>query len=97
MMRYRFYVFLFLLSTILFKAQFLDEYPKGQRFYEGGVVQFYKEINEYLVKNKVPECDAKEIYQPRIIVMQDKTVKLVKTLMLIIFLKTNVLMTSLWI
>lgn len=78
MMRYKLYIFLFLLNTILFKAQFLDEYPKGQRFYEGGVVQFYKEINEYLIKNKVPECDPKEIYQPRIIVMQDKTVKLVQ-------------------
>jgi hypothetical protein len=29
-------------------AQVLDEYPKNQEFYEGGMVNFYKEAHDYL-------------------------------------------------
>ncbi|REC46024.1 energy transducer TonB [Chryseobacterium sp. 5_R23647] len=60
MMRYRFYVFLFLLNTILFKAQILDEYPKNQDFYEGGMAQFYKDLNQVFIKNGLERCNNRE-------------------------------------
>lgn len=78
MMRYKFYVFLFLLSTLLFKAQILDEYPKKQDFYEGGLAGFYKEAHDYLVKSNAKECDKNQIYQPRIIVTKEKVIKLIQ-------------------
>lgn len=61
-----------------FNAQVLDEYPKNQDFYEGGNVQFYKEINKILVENKSEECNINEIYQPRIIVKKDATIQIIK-------------------
>ncbi|UKB83784.1 energy transducer TonB [Chryseobacterium sp. MEBOG06] len=60
------------------KAQVLDEYPRNQDFYEGGLVNFYKEAHEYIVNNKLKECDENEIYQPRILVTKEAGVKLVK-------------------
>lgn len=44
-----------------FNVQILDQYPRGQRFYEGAILQFYKESIEFLVKNKIEECNFKEI------------------------------------
>lgn len=78
MMRYKLYIFIFLLNTILFKAQLLDEYPENQDFYEGGLVGFYQEAHDYLVKSKAKECDKNEIYQPRIIVTKEKVIKLIQ-------------------
>lgn len=72
---------LFLLTVIFIsqiKAQVLDEYPKNQDFYEGGVINFYKEINEYLTKNNISECDSKQIYQPRIFVTKEAGVKIIQ-------------------
>lgn len=46
-----------LLFISQFNVQILDQYPRGQRFYEGAILQFYKESIEFLVKNKVEECD----------------------------------------
>ncbi|GAA4163681.1 hypothetical protein GCM10022217_33050 [Chryseobacterium ginsenosidimutans] len=60
------------------KAQVLDEYPKNQEFYEGGLINFYKEAHDYLINNNLKECDAKEIYQPRFLVTKDALIKLVK-------------------
>lgn len=74
------FILIFIISIKLLYSQneVLDEYPKNQEFYEGGAVSFYKEIHEYLENNKFSECDAKEIYQPRIIVTKDAFVKLVQ-------------------
>lgn len=77
-MKYKFYVFLFLSSTLFFKAQILDEYPKKQDFYEGGLAGFYKEAHDYLVKSNAKECDKNQIYQPRIIVTKEKVIKLIQ-------------------
>ncbi|MEA1849469.1 hypothetical protein U9K52_11150 [Chryseobacterium sp. MHB01] len=60
------------------KSQILDEYPEKQDFYEGGLISFYKESHDYLVKNNVKECNAEEIYQPRFIVTKEGTIKLIK-------------------
>ncbi|MBE4951073.1 energy transducer TonB [Chryseobacterium culicis] len=68
----------FLALAAMFKAQILDEYPERQSFYEGGIVNFYKEAHEYLVNNRLKECDEKEIYQPRIIITEKAEVKFIK-------------------
>lgn len=65
-------------QTFYAQMNVLENYPKGQDFYEGGLVGFYKDAHEYLVNNKRNECDGKEIYQPRIIVTALGSVKLVK-------------------
>lgn len=69
-----------LASASLSQAQILDEYPPKQDFYEGGMVNFYKDVHEYLVNNKIKECDEKEIYQPRIIITKTSEIKLIKDL-----------------
>ncbi|UWX60049.1 hypothetical protein N0B40_16785 [Chryseobacterium oranimense] len=72
--------FLLIFSSQVSYAQMnvLEVYPKNQYFYEGGVVNFYKEAHEYLINNKLKECNEKEIYQPRIIVTKDNSIKLIK-------------------
>lgn len=73
------YIFLLSLTVVsLFKAQVLDEYPKNQDFYQGGIVNFYQEVHNYLITNKFQECDSKEIYQPRIMITRDAVVKIIK-------------------
>ncbi|GAB0156627.1 hypothetical protein CHRYSEOSP005_18940 [Chryseobacterium sp. Alg-005] len=67
-----------LISLSFCNAQVLDEYPKKQDFYEGGLTNFYKEAHDYLLNNNFKECDAREIYQPRILVTKDAVVKVVK-------------------
>ena len=71
------YLFLLLLPN-LFYSQTLDEYPKGQTFYKDGIVNFYKEAHEFLVKTNAKECDSKEIYVPRILVTAEAKVKVVQ-------------------
>lgn len=72
--------FLLMLSSQIANSQMnvLEAYPTNQYFYEGGTVGFYKEVHEYLLNNKLKECSEKEIYQPRIIVMKDGGIKLIK-------------------
>ena len=60
------------------QGQVLDEYPNDQYFYKGGEAQFYKEIYELLENEKSAECSSSEIYQPRILVTKEGTVKQVK-------------------
>jgi len=67
----KFTILLFFSLVSVLKAQVLDEYPKNKDFYEGGIINFYKEAHEYLVNNQFKECDSKEIYQPRILVTKD--------------------------
>ena len=73
--------FLNLCTIMIFSfcnAQILDEYPRNQDFYEGGLVNFYKEAHDYLAVNNFKKCSDQEIYQPRFIVTKDASVKLVK-------------------
>lgn len=72
------FIALCLILLSFYNAQVLDEYPKKQDFYEGGLVNFYKEAHDYLLNNNFKECDTKEIYQPRILVTKDGIVKVVK-------------------
>ena len=70
--------FLLLLLPSLFYSQILDEYPKGQSFYKGGITAFYKEAHHFLVENNSKECNENEIYVPRILITADRKVKLVQ-------------------
>ncbi len=48
--------FLIFSAIVIFSvshAQVLDEYPKNQEFYEGGMVNFYKEAHDYLSKGNL--------------------------------------------
>ncbi|MCT2408372.1 hypothetical protein NZD88_12545 [Chryseobacterium antibioticum] len=74
------FLLLAIFSSQIIYAQMtvLEDYPKDQYFYEGGAVDFYKEMHEYLINNKLKECGEKEIYQPRIIITKEAGVKLVK-------------------
>lgn len=78
MMEKKFYLLVFLFFISQFRSQILDEYPKNQDFYEGGLVSFYKEAHDFLMKSKAKECDKNEIYQPRIIITKEKVVKLIQ-------------------
>lgn len=71
------YVLLLLFPCLHF-SQILDEYPKGQSFYNDGVKNFYKEAHDFLIQNNAKECDENQIYVPRILVTADGKVKVVK-------------------
>ncbi len=72
-------IFFFLsLLPSLFYAQILDEYPKGQAFYKNGIINFYKEAHEFLIKSNAKDCDPNEIYVPRILVTSEGKVKVVQ-------------------
>lgn len=72
--------FLLIFSSQVTYAQMnvLESYPQNQYFYEGGAVEFYKQAHEYLTHNQFKECGEKEIYQPRIIITKEGTVKKIK-------------------
>lgn len=72
------FIIFFLAFVSLYKAQILDEYPEKQSFYEGGIVNFYKDAHEFLINSTLKECDDKEIYQPRIIITDKSEVKFIK-------------------
>ena len=70
-------VFLFL-GSVLHAQNILDEYPKGQTFYKGGEVTFYKEVHDLLKEKKFSECAENEIYVARILVTDQGKVKVIK-------------------
>jgi hypothetical protein len=79
MMQIKKIISLICLGSISFLgAQVLDEYPKNQDFYQGGLVNFYKEAHEFLKENNAKECGENEIYVPRILVTKDGKVKQVQ-------------------
>jgi len=74
----KFLIFSAIVIFFVSNAQVLDEYPKNQEFYEGGMVNFYKEAHDYLAAANFKKCSDQEIYQPRFVVTKDAAVKLVK-------------------
>lgn len=68
-----------LLIPSFFHAQVLENYPEGQNFYDGGIVNLYKDLQTVLVEKGYTPCEnKKEIYTVKILVDNDKTIKLVK-------------------
>ncbi|WP_407505416.1 energy transducer TonB [Elizabethkingia miricola] len=77
-------ILLFTLFGSLFFAQqkeniVYNEYPTGTDFYDGGVVKFYKDIHDVIVKEKIESCkNKKELYKVNFIVYPDGKIKFVK-------------------
>lgn len=80
-------ILLFTLLGSLFFAQqkeeaapaIYDKYPKGQSDYNGGNIQFYKELHQLIVDKKIQPCENKtELYSVKFVVYPDATIKFVK-------------------
>ncbi|MEH7890170.1 energy transducer TonB [Elizabethkingia meningoseptica] len=76
-------LFFTLLRSLFFAQQktpdVYENYPKGQNDYNGGNVQFYKELHELIVDKKIQPCENKdELYLAKFIVYPDATIKLVE-------------------
>jgi hypothetical protein len=70
-----------------------DKYPKGQSDYNGGNIQFYKELHQLIVDKKIQACESKtELYSVKFVVYPDATIKFVKERILKMRRKINVLL-----
>ncbi len=73
------YIFLLIVLSVLYNAQIVEHYPAGNDFYIGGKKEFYKDIQEVLLKNNFKKCDSKtELYLQKILITAEGTVKYVK-------------------
>ncbi|WP_278552959.1 energy transducer TonB [Elizabethkingia bruuniana] len=79
-------ILLFTLLGSLFFAQqkeeavpaIYDKYPKGQSDYNGGNIQFYKELHQLIVDKKIQPCENKnELYLAKFVVYPDAAIKFV--------------------
>lgn len=59
-MRIKFYIFIFFLTILQLKAQKSEEHFQRTDFYEGGMVQFYNDLNRVLIKNGLEHCNNRE-------------------------------------
>lgn len=59
-MRIKFYLFIFFLTISQLNAQMSDEHSSIVNFYEGGMVQFYKDLNQVFIKNDFERCNNRE-------------------------------------
>jgi hypothetical protein len=72
-------LFFSLLLSALSYSQILDEYPAGQRFYNGGITQFYEDFHNVLLEKELSPCEnKKELLLLKFIVFPDKTIKFAK-------------------
>lgn len=79
-------ILLFTLFGSLFFAQqkenisaIYEEYPEEQNDYNGGNVQFYKELHQLIVDKNIQPCENKnELYSVKFVVYPDATIKFVK-------------------
>ena len=56
-----------------------ENYPKGQSDYNGGNIQFYKELHQLILDKKIQPCENKnELYNVKFVVYPDATIKFVK-------------------
>lgn len=70
-----------LLISNLWNAQVLENYPKNQDFYKGGIEKFYQDFQNVLVEKQLKPCENKnEIVVFSVIVYPDATIKYVKQL-----------------
>ncbi len=88
-MKKTFFIF-FLAFVSLYKAQILDEYHDKQTFYEGGMVNFYKDVHEFLINSKLKECDVKKFTSLELSLPKDLKLNLLKIRILLILQETNV-------
>lgn len=66
-----------ILFSRLLTAQILDEFPKKQEFYKGGVTELYKDIHQISLNKKLSTCNKKEIYQAKLLLTKDSKIKFI--------------------
>ncbi len=70
--------FIFFFSHSL-KAQILDDFPKNQEFYSGGLEKLYEKIHQISIDENLLPCDnKKEIYHAKILLTKDGNIKFIK-------------------
>lgn len=72
--------FILLITCIfssLFSAQILDEFPKKQEFYNGGLTELYKDIHNISINKKLSACKTKEIYQAKLLLTKEAKIKFI--------------------
>ena len=57
----------------------LTEYPKNQSSYVGGLEQYYKDINTYIINNNIKPCtNPNEFYQFDVLITPEENIKFIK-------------------
>ena len=75
----RLFYLLFLLFSTRNHTQILERYPTDQLPYTGGEVAFYQDFYQLLKKQNIKPCENKqELYELKLVVYEDASVKLVK-------------------
>ena len=60
-------------------AQILDQFPKGQDFYEGGITKFYQDFHQIILDKNVQPCEnKKELYLVKLLLTKDAKIKFIK-------------------
>ena len=73
------FLFSFLMVSAYFNSQFLERYPEDQVSYTGGDTAFYKDFHQILKDQNISPCENKEeMYELKLVVYEDATVKIVK-------------------
>lgn len=73
------WILVILFFPLIFKAQILDQYPRGQNFYEGGITKVYNDLHQIIVDQKLKKCaDPKELYRLNLLLTKEGDIKFVK-------------------
>ena len=60
-------------------AQILDQFPKGQDFYEGGITKFYQDFHQIILDKNLQPCEnKKELYLVKLLLTKDAKIKFIK-------------------
>lgn len=68
---------LFFFFSLFINAQILDEFPRKQDFYKGGLKELYKDIHSIAVDKKLTSCKTKEIYEAKLLLTKDAKLKFI--------------------
>lgn len=55
-----FFIVSLVFNILYAQEKFVDKYPRGLDFYEGGSSQFYKDLNDIFIKNDFKRCNNRE-------------------------------------
>ncbi len=72
-------ILLVLHFPFLLNAQILDQFPRGQNFYEGGITKLFSDIHQIIDNNKIEKCsDPKELYRLNLLLTKEGDIKFIK-------------------
>ncbi|MGA9213366.1 energy transducer TonB [Kaistella sp.] len=73
------YLLLFCFISTFCNAQILDQFPKDQDFYEGGITKFYRDFHQIILDKNIKPCEnKKELYSVKLLLTKDAQIKFVK-------------------